>query len=252
LTKSYRAIHTPIQALLLERINRFACNVELNGKAVKVYLPNSGRLEELLLPGSAVILEKRRDSGKTNHDLLLVQSKRYPDRSPIWVGVDSRLPQHLLRWLVENQLSERFGIPRELRNEPRFEKGRFDLSFYDHQGFHLVETKSVNLIDADGIARFPDAPTRRGVRHIKELIAHKTQGVHAWLIFVVMRADARSFSPFTERDPAFAQILQQARDEGVNILSLMFDAGNEMIYMKELEVILPAQPFAGIWPDQGY
>lgn len=248
--KSYHAINDPIQAQLLERVNRFACTVELNGKPVKVYLPNSGRLEELLVPGSTVLLEKRRDSGKTNHDLLLVRSKRYPDLSPIWVGVDSRLPQYLLRWLVENQLSEQFGIPHEIRNEPRIENGRFDLSFRDYRGFHLVETKSVNLLDASGTARFPDAPTSRGFRHIEELIAHKSQGVHAWLIFIVMRADAGSFSPFSERDPAFAQILQQAKDEGVNILAMMFDAGTEMTYMGELDVILPPQPFTGFWPDQ--
>lgn len=61
-----------------------------------------------------------------------------------------------------------------------------------------------------------------------------------------------SFSPFSERDPALAQILQQAKDEGVNILALMFDAGTEMTYIGELDVILSPQPFNGLWPDQGY
>ncbi len=184
--KSYRIIDDPIQARLVRRVNRFACCVQLNGKPIKVYLPNSGRLEELLLPGSTVLLEKRRASGKTKHDLLLVRSRRYPDRVPIWVGVDSRLPQHLLRWVIENRLSDKFGQPYEIRNEPRFESGRFDLSF----------------------------------------------------------------SPFAERDPAFAQILQQAMDEEVNILAMKFDAGTEMKYMGELELLLPPVPFSGFWPDR--
>lgn len=186
LKKSYRIIDDPIQARLVRRVNRFACCVQLNGKPIKVYLPNSGRLEELLLPGSTVLLEKRRASGKTKHDLLLVRSRRYPDRVPIWVGVDSRLPQHLLRWVIENRLSDKFGQPYEIRNEPRFESGRFDLSF----------------------------------------------------------------SPFAERDPAFAQILQQAMDEEVNILAMKFDAGTEMKYMGELELLLPPVPFSGFWPDR--
>lgn len=248
--KSYRIIDDPIQARLVRRVNRFACCVQLNGKPIKVYLPNSGRLEELLLPGSTVLLEKRRASGKTKHDLLLVRSRRYPDRVPIWVGVDSRLPQHLLRWVIENRLSDKFGQPYEIRNEPRFESGRFDLSFRDRQGFHLIETKSVNLLDTSGNARFPDAPTIRGVRHIEELIAQKKQDVHPWLIFIVMRSDALSFSPFAERDPAFAQILQQAMDEEVNILAMKFDAGTEMKYMGELELLLPPVPFSGFWPDR--
>jgi DNA-binding sugar fermentation-stimulating protein len=65
-----------------------------------------------------------------------------------------------------------------------------------------------------------------------------------------MRSDALSFSPFAERDPAFAQILQQAKDEEVNILAMKFDAGKEMKYMGELELLLPPVPFSGFWPDR--
>ena len=249
LSNPYPIIQAPVQAKFLERINRFACHVDLDGSRVKVYLPNSGRLEELLRPGTKVVMERRRESGKTHHDLLLSQSPRFPDGRPIWVGLDSRLPQRLLRHVVENRLSHHFGQPTEIRNEPRAGVGRFDLSFHDHQGHHLVETKSVNLLDNSGMARFPDAPTARGSRHIEELISYKAQDIHPWLIFIVMRSDAKNFSPFAERDPGFAQILQQAKDEGLNVLALMFEAGTEMTFLGELEVILPPPPFGGIWPQ---
>lgn len=249
LKKPYQFIQQPVQGKFLERVNRFVCKVDLEGGKIMAHLPNSGRLEELLQPGTKVMLEKRRDSGKTHHDLLLAQSQRFPDGMPIWVSLDSRLPQHLLRHVVENRLSHHFGQPTEIRNEPPGRKGRFDLSFRDHQGHHLVETKSVNLLDARGIARFPDAPTSRGSRHVEELISHLALGVHPWLIFIVMRRDANAFSPFAERDPAFAQILQQAKQEGVNVLALKFEAGSEMTYLGELETILPPPPFSGFWPE---
>jgi sugar fermentation stimulation protein A len=248
LNTSYPIVTEPIQANLIERVNRFACNVELKGKSVKVYLPNSGRLEELLVPKARVLLEQRRDSGKTKHDLLLVQSKRYPDGLPIWVGLDSRLPPKLLRWALENQFSEHFGYPREIQNEPRTENGRLDLSFKDHRGYHLIETKSVNLLDTAGTARFPDAPSPRASRHIEELITSTSRDIHPWLIFVIMRADALSFSPFSQRDPTFARNLQRAKDEGVNLLAMKFDAGTEMTYMGELDILLPGQPVSGLWP----
>ncbi len=77
---TYRWIERPQEARFLMRLNRFACQVEMGGRRIKVYLPNSGRLEELLLPGAKVLLEKRRTHGKTFHDLLLVQSRGYPHK----------------------------------------------------------------------------------------------------------------------------------------------------------------------------
>lgn len=242
-------IRNPLEARYLERLNRFACMVELDGRPAKVHLPNSGRLEELLLPGARVIVERRRDAGKTLYDMLLVQSQRYPDSEPLWVGLDSRRPQALLEWLVTQGLLDVFGtLPFEVKREPRVGRGRLDLSFKGETGVHLVETKSVNLLDCEGIARFPDAPTSRGARHLESLVEMQAEGFRPWVVFVIQREDARGFSPFAERDPAFTEALLRAQEAGVGVLALRFAAGNEMVYQGPTEVFLPATPFPGFWP----
>lgn len=248
LETTYRWIENPQEAQFLKRLNRFACLVELEGTVTKVYLPNTGRLEELLLPGAKVLVEKRRNSGKTLHDLLLVQTRRFPDEKPIWVVVDSRQPPALLRWAIEKQLLESFGAPWEIREEPSSGEGRFDLMIHSNTGTHIVETKSVNLLDSDGVARFPDAPTDRGIRHLKKLIEICSEEVHPWLIFIVMREDATAFSPFRERDPLFSETVTSANEAGVRILALKFKATIEITYQEELDILLPGKPFNGFWP----
>jgi sugar fermentation stimulation protein A len=250
-------IKLPQEARFVRRLNRFACQVELEGKLTKVYLPNTGRLEELLIPSTSVILEKRRERGKTLHDMLVVQSAGYPDGEPIWVGLDSRLPPTLLRWAIENQHINVFGHAHNIRNEPRSANGRFDLEIQSETGMHIVETKSANLIDATGIARFPDAPTTRGVKHLRSLIEVKTPNVQPWVVFIVMRQDATAFSPFSERDPEFSEALQCAKKAGVNILVAKFKVepialsspGMTMSFVSDLELIFPGRPFPGFWSN---
>lgn len=251
MSDDYRWIEQPLKARFLERLNRFACIVELDGERIKVYLPNSGRLEELLVPGAAVMLEQRRKpgQGKTRHDMLLVESQRYPDLTPLWVGLDSRLPPQLLRWTIIHRLIPYFETPVRIVSEPQVEQGRLDLLLETETASHYVETKSVNLLDRHGVARFPDAPTLRGTRHIEALVEMQArQGVQTWVVFVIMRPDARAFSPFAERDPRFAEALCRARDAGVEVLALSFTAGPEMGFHGLTAVRLPGRPFPGFWP----
>jgi sugar fermentation stimulation protein A len=248
LREAFHWIRDPVEGRFIKRLNRFACQVERDGRPEKVYLPNSGRLEELLLPGAKVILERRRESGKTTHDLLLVQTQRFPDHSPIWAVTDSRLPTLLLRWLLSTKTLDLVGDPLTMKNEPRRETGRFDLLVRTRTKCHLFETKSVNLVDLEGTARFPDAPTPRGVRHIQELSQLKTERLQPWVIFVVMRADAMAFSPFAERDADFSRALANALTAGVQVLALQFEAGPNISFNGRLELLMPPAPFPGFWP----
>jgi sugar fermentation stimulation protein A len=244
----YRWIQHPEEATFLERLNRFSCLVEMKGSPTRVYLPNSGRLEELLRPGASVLVERRRSEGKTHHDLLLVRTPCYPHGKPIWVCTDSRLPPKLLGWAIQEGYWEEFGVPQKIQYEPQVEHGRFDLRVESELGLYLVETKSVNLLDRRGVARFPDAPTARGTRHLQSLAAQKPEHGGSWIVFVVMREDATAFSPLPERDPDFALTLSQARAAGVGVQALHFAAGPEMEYKGQLNLLLPAHPFPGVWP----
>jgi sugar fermentation stimulation protein A len=245
--QTYRFIQTPVIGRFVRRINRFACLVELQGRSRKVYLPNSGRLEDLLAPGARVMLEKRRRTGVTHHDLLLIEAPRFPDREPIWVGLDSRLPILLLRWLLREGLVTPISAPLEISSEPQITGGRLDLKVRTGEQTHWIETKSVNMLDAQGTARFPDAPTRRGAKHLAALTEIQGRGDQSWIVFVVMREDALALSPFKERDPFFHDSLIRAQEAGVQALAYHFAAGSDMAFLGTLPVRLPAPPFPGLW-----
>ncbi len=184
---------TLIPALFLERLNRFVCLVELEGRKERVLLRNTGRLKEILMKGRSIYL-RRKEGGKYRYELILA------DMGRTLVCLDSHLPPKLLI-----EYMERENYPWELKSF-RAEFGamgsRFDLLINDRI---LVETKSVNLV-RNSVALFPDAPTERGRRHVKELIA-LANGYEPAVIFVVQREDAKLFSPNYETDPEFSRLL---------------------------------------------
>ncbi len=244
----YPWIPEPVKGRFLERVNRFACQVAVDGRRTLVHLPNSGRLQEILRPGVPVLLQPKGGRRKTAFDLLLAQVPCYPTRQPIWAGLDSRLPSRLVGWLAAQGALPPFGHRPAVRYEPAHTGGRLDLRLESETGIHLVETKSVNLLDCRGVARFPDAPTRRGTRHLQQLAALAGSGAHPWLIFVILRQDGRAFSPFAERDPAFTAALQAARQAGVRMLALRFRAGPTLQWLGQVPILWPPPPFAGLWP----
>lgn len=246
--KSFRSIKNPVEGILIERPNRFVGMVEINGKIVKTFIPDPGRLEELVHPGAKVILEKRRDEGKTLYDCLLIETKSFPDEKFMWISIDSRLANKVFSWVLEKGIIDYFGKPSRIKREPSVEHGRLDFFIEDDK--HYIEIKSVNLLDSKGVARFPDAPTKRGSRHLETLINLKNQGYRTTLVFFVNRTDPIAFSPFSERDPAFASTLSKARKAGVEILAFKFASGTEITYNGQLDIVLPATPFAGYWPKK--
>lgn len=247
--KKYKWIKKPEKAIFIERPNRFTAVVKLSGEKRKVYLPDPGRLEELLVPGNEVILEKRRNSGKTKHDLLLVKTKAFPNGGPLLVSVDSRLPNLLFRWLIDEEILRYFGKIKYVKPEPAVENGRLDYYIESTSGKHYIELKSVNLVDAEGTARFPDAPTKRGTKHIKELINLHSKGFHSWIFFMIVRKDALRFSPFFERDPELSEALNEALEKGVQINALQFNPGIDVEFCGELRVELEKSNFPGFWPE---
>lgn len=243
----FRVIEDPIHGRFVERLNRFACLVSLDGTTTKVFLPNSGRLEELLQPEADVLLERRRETGKTHHDLLLARTPAFPTREPIWAALDSRLPPKLLAWAIDGEALTAFSGCKPSELEPQVVNGRLDLLLSCGDGVHYVEAKSVNLVDQSGTARFPDAPTDRGRRHLRELI-RLGRVATASIVFVVVREDAQRFSPFVERDPEFAAELRRAQREGVQIHAFQFQAGPSLRLLGALPVDLFPPEFPGFWP----
>lgn len=195
----------------VRRENRFRVVAEVDGQEVAVHLPNSGRLGELLVPKAEVRLAAVPDPRrKTSYDLKLV---RYGD---VWVSVDARLPNHLFAEAFRSGLLSDFEGYTHLRSEVTLGDSRIDFLLTGPTGRCWVETKSVTLVEA-GVARFPDAPTSRGRRHLDALTCAADMGDRAAVIFVIQRPDARAFEPHVKSDPQFAQALCRARQAGVVI-----------------------------------
>ena len=217
------------RAAFLRRLNRFAVEVERDGRVLRAHLANSGRLTELLERGRHTILVAGNAPGrKTRYDLALVRFQG------IWVSVDARKPGPLLaEAIAEGRLPEFAGYrllrgeppvpkpaPDQSRNESKTEVhgGRFDLLLEGPRGPCYVETKCVTLVE-ERRALFPDARTQRGAKHMRALASLAEQGTEAAVVFVVQRPDAEEFAPNWKSDPTFGWELVAARRAGVRILA---------------------------------
>ena len=208
---------TVVSARFLQRINRFVARVEIDGREETVHVKNTGRCKELLVEGVTVYLAHSDNPlRKTKYDLVTVEKVRR-DGSALLVNMDSQIVNGVAEeWLKAGNLFPR-GVM--IRREVTFGKSRFD--FYLEYGSRraFLEVKGVTL-ETDGFARFPDAPTERGVKHLNELIACREAGYEAYVLFVLAMEGMRSFSPNDETHKAFGDALRRAAKKGVTVLAV--------------------------------
>lgn len=205
--------YTSIQeGIFRARPNRFIAEVEVNGTIQKVHVKNTGRLKELLIPGIAVFLEESSNPNrKTRYDLIAVQQT---DRI---VNIDSQIPNALAyEWIQQGNLFQNLQL---LKREKTYGASRFDLYAEHEDKKAFLEVKGVTL-DCDGIARFPDAPTERGVKHVTELQHCIQDGYEAYILFIIQMKGIQAFSPNEITHPEFAEALRNAKEAGVHILAL--------------------------------
>jgi sugar fermentation stimulation protein A len=201
-------------ASFVERPNRFVIMARMGRRTVRAACRDPGRLGELLRPGARLLLEPSRDPRRsTAFTAVLVRHRRR------WVSLIPALGNRI----IESALARGApGLPavRVVRREAPLGRSRIDLEVEGRGGRALVEVKSATLVVA-GRALFPDAPTRRGARHLRELAAHVRGGGRAFAVFVVQRDDALSLSPHAANDPAFAEALRAAKRAGVGLLAFV-------------------------------
>ena len=226
-----------IEATFLERPNRFIAIVCIDGergKEVQAHVADPGRLTELLIPGVKVYLLPAGDAGskpgkaknakhtkrsqhqrKTAYTLVLV------DYEGILVSIDSRVPNELVYDGLKKGFFPEFRAYDSIKREAGFGDSRLDFRLSansENLPDCLIEVKSASLV-RDGHALFPDAPTIRGARHMRELRDAVSAGLKASVIFVIQREDAKSFSPNDAIDPKFGSALREAVECGVNVLA---------------------------------
>ena len=200
---------TVIPGRFISRPNRFIAKVETEAGIETVHVKNTGRCRELLIPGAVVYLERGTNPGrKTAYDLIAVE------KGDLLINMDAQAPNKVFaEWVLEGKwLPEVTAV----RPEYRYGGSRLDFCIEMEKGPHLVEVKGVTL-EENGAARFPDAPTERGVKHIRELQRAVAEGIDATLFFVVQFQNVRSMAPNDVTHPAFGQALWEAAQGGVNV-----------------------------------
>lgn len=200
------------EAVFLSRPNRFIAKVLLDEQEETVHVKNTGRCKELLIPGTRVWLSKSdKTERKTQYDLIAVEKE-----GRLLINMDSQLPNAAAaEWLPGSGL---FSPEAKLRREITWGASRFDLYVEDGDRKAFIEVKGVTL-EQDGLACFPDAPTQRGVKHLRELAACLREGYEAYVLFVIQMQGVQAFAPNEATDPAFATALRQAAEAGVKILA---------------------------------
>ncbi len=199
----------PVDARFVSRPNRFRVRADFHGVRVGAHLPNPGRLRELLVPGAALRLLPARGVGRaTAYDVLAVRQGRE------WVCLDTRLANAAVADALAQRTLPEFSRYRTARPEARWRDSRFDF-LLENPGRSWPEVKSCSLV-VEGLARFPDAPTARGTRHLDHLASLARRGTRAAILFVIVRRAAQ-FAPNDAMDPAFGKALRVAAAAGVEV-----------------------------------
>ena len=195
------------QGRFLSRPNRFIARVLLDGAEETVHVKNTGRCRELLVPGARVYLaEGTNPARKTRYDLVAVE------KGPLLVNLDSQAPNKVFaQWARAGGFRPGLTL---LRPETVWGNSRFDFYWEDAAGRRgFVEVKGVTL-EEGGHARFPDAPTLRGVKHLEELTRARAEGYEAAVCFVVQMGGMVDFAPTDATHPAFGAALRRAAAGG--------------------------------------
>lgn len=195
----------------LTRPNRFIAHVELDGAPVVCHVKNTGRCRELLIPGARVWCQAAANPNrKTQFDLIAVE------KGSRIINMDAQAPnQAAAQWLSAGGL----GRLEDLQPEVTLGDSRFDFSFQKGGRRCYLEVKGVTL-EENGVAKFPDAPTSRGTKHLKGLTQAAAQGYGAYVLFVIQLQPVAYFTPNDGTDPAFGQALRAAKAAGVALLAM--------------------------------
>ena len=219
------------KAKFLSRPNRFIANIELDGEVYVAHVKNTGRCRELLVEGAEIYVQEfDSDTRKTKFDVITVK------KGERLINMDSQVPNQVFReWVESEKFTENVTL---IRPETFYGDSRFD--FYIEAGHRkiFVEIKGVTL-EEDGIVRFPDAPTERGVKHLRELMDAAEDGYEAHVVFIVQMDRVSHLEPNDATHPQFGQVLREAAQKGVLVTALCCRITPDSIEaIREIEVKL--------------
>lgn len=199
------------RAVFKERPNRFIAYVETARGREICHVKNTGRCKELLTPDAVVYVQRNENPArKTKLDLIAVQKNEY------LINMDSQAPNAAVKeWLEQGNL---FSEQARIYPERTYGESRFDFYIEDGDRKIFMEVKGVTL-EEEGVCRFPDAPTERGVKHIRELIKCMDDGYEAYILFVIQMHPVKFLEPNDKTHQAFGDALREADRAGVHVMA---------------------------------
>lgn len=215
-----------IEGIFLERPNRFIAHIEINGHMEICHVKNTGRCKELLLPGiSTVYVQDHGENAnrKTRYSLIGVKKGSY------MINMDSQAPNKVVyEWLSSGEFSSEVN---DIKMEKKYGNSRIDAYFRLGEKECLMEVKGVTL-EEKGVVRFPDAPTERGVKHIRELMKAVEEGYNAYIVFVVQMNGVKYFEPNDVTHKEFGDALREAAKVGVEIIAVECNVTKDTLEIK--------------------
>ncbi|MDO5715938.1 MAG: DNA/RNA nuclease SfsA [Tissierellia bacterium] len=204
--------HKIVEGIFVKRKNRFVAQCEIDHQLKEVHVPNTGRCRELLKKGVTVYMTYHDNPHrKTNYTLTSVE------KGNLLVNIDSSAPNKIVEEALKKGKIPLDFTPKVIRREYTYGKSRLDFYLEGEGKKALMEVKGVTL-EQDGIVAFPDAPTLRGLKHIRELEEGLEDGYQSYIVFVIQMNRGKFFVPNHKMQKDFGQELKRAEEKGVKIL----------------------------------
>lgn len=205
-----------VEAKFIERPNRFVAYCDIDGDIQKIHVKNTGRCKELLVPGCTVYLEESDNPNRqTKYSLISVMKG---DRL---INMDSQVTNKIVYEALKDKSLTLPGFDEEItliKPEKTYGNSRFDIYLEGETKKAFIEIKGCTL-EIDGVVKFPDAKTERGVKHVKELIKAREDGYLSYIILVIQMEDVLYFTPNVDMHKEFGDVLKEADEKGVKILA---------------------------------
>ncbi len=223
-----------LEAVILRRYKRFLSDVKLaNGQIITAHIANTGSMESCWGPNWKVLLTKSNNpKRKLSHSLELTHN------GVSWIGINTSRTNAIAHEAISKGIIPELDDYQKITREVTIGKSRIDLLLEKQNEKCYVEVKNVTLKSNDGIARFPDSVSERGVKHLEELIGIKEDGHRAVMLFIIQREDIEIFAPAYIIDPVYSLMLKMAQESGVEILAYQCKmSSKEIVVNKKTPVV---------------
>jgi sugar fermentation stimulation protein A len=214
-----------LKGKFISRPNRFIAHIEINGKIEVCHVKNTGRCKELLIPSVTVFVQENNNpKRKTKFSLIsVIKENRI-------INMDSQVPNKIVyEWILNGNLLKDITL---IKPETKYNNSRFDFYVETKNRKIFIEVKGVTL-ENQGVVKFPDAPTKRGIKHVKELCDCVKEGYDAYIIFVVQMKDVLHFEPNVETHKEFSEVLKEAKKQGLHILAVDCEVKEDSINIRD-------------------